>query len=148
MSAYQYEVEFRATDKHANADGLSRLPLKVSAEEDTLTQAASLFNLQQIERLPIKADKIAQLTTTDPVLSKVITFLQQGWPNAIHKELKPYYIRRHELTIEANCLLWGRKVVVPEKLQSLVLEEIHTGHPGVVRMKSIARLRTCMVARN
>ena len=27
LSAYQYEVEFRATDKHANADCLSRLPL-------------------------------------------------------------------------------------------------------------------------
>ena len=27
-----------------------------------------------------------------------------------------------------------------EKLQSKVLEELHTAHPGVVRMKSIARI--------
>ena len=44
LSAYQYEVECRATDKHANADGLSRLPLEFTTEEDALTQAASLFN--------------------------------------------------------------------------------------------------------
>ena len=140
LSAYQYEVEFRSTTKHANADGLSRLPLEVTEEEDALTQAASLFNLHQIEKLPVKHNKIAQMTSTDPILSKVLTFVQQGWPNQVQDELKPYYTRRNELTIEANCLLWGRKVVVPEKLQSLVLEELHTAHPGIVRMKSVARV--------
>ena len=42
LLAYQYEVEFRSTTKHANADGLSQLPLEATAKEDTLTQAASL----------------------------------------------------------------------------------------------------------
>ena len=140
LSAYQYEVEFRSTTKHANADGLFQLPLEVTAEEDALTQAASLFNLHQIEKLPVKHNKIAQMTLTDPILSKVLTFVQQGWPNQVQDELQPYYTRRNELTIEANCLLWGRKVVVPEKLQSLVLEELHTAHPGIVRMKSVARV--------
>ena len=140
LSAYQYEVEFRATDKHANADCLSRLPLQITTEEDAITKDASLFNLQQIERLPVKADKIAQLTANDSVLSKVITFVQQGWPTQVQDEFKPYHIRRNELTVEANCLLWGRKVIIPEKLQDKVLEELHTAHPGVVRMKSIARI--------
>ena len=58
MSGYKYDVEFRSTDKHANADSLSRLSLEVTTE-DALTQAASLFNLQQIEKLPVRADKIA-----------------------------------------------------------------------------------------
>ena len=70
-------------------------------------------------------------------MMQVVSFVQQGWPNEVQNELKPYYIRRHELTVEANCLLWGRKVIVPEKLQSTVLEELHTVHPGVVRMKSM-----------
>ena len=99
-----------------------------------------LFNLQQIEKLPVRADKIAQLTANDAILLKVVSFVQQGWPDQVQNELKPYFIRRHKLTVEANCLLWGRKVIVPEKLQSTVLEELHTAHPGVVRMKSIARI--------
>ena len=82
LSAYQYEVEFRATDKYANADGLSRLPLEVITEEDALTQAATLFNLQQTERLPVK---VAQLTANDPILSTMMTFVQQGWPNQVQK---------------------------------------------------------------
>ena len=52
-------------------------------------------------------------------------------------ELKPYHKRKDELTVVAN---WGRKVIAPEKLQNKVLEELHAAHPGVVRMKSIARI--------
>ena len=129
LSTYQYDVEFRPTNKHANADGLSQLPLKVTTE-DALTQAAS----QQIEKLPVRADKIAQLTANDAILSKVVSFVQQGWPNQVQNELKPYFIRRHELTVEANCLLWGRKVIVPEKSRS-GKNEIHCQN-------------TCMVARH
>ncbi|XP_016303649.1 uncharacterized protein K02A2.6-like [Sinocyclocheilus anshuiensis] len=33
----------------------------------------------------------------------------------------------------------GMRVVVPHKLRKRVLEELHTGHPGIVRMKAIAR---------
>ena len=31
-------------------------------------------------------------------------------------------------------------MIVSEKLQNKVLEELHTAHPGVVRIKSIARI--------
>ena len=70
----------------------------------------------------------------------MITFVQQGWPTQVQDELKPYHKRKDEPTVKANCLLWGRKVIVPEKLQNKVLEELHTAYPGVVRMKSIARI--------
>ena len=33
----------------------------------------------------------------------------------------------------------GVHVVIPQKLQSKVLEELHCNHPGIVRMKSLAR---------
>ena len=44
-----------------------------------------------------------------------------------------------ELTVEAGCLLWGMRVIVPKHLQQIVLKELHLSHPGVSRMKSIAR---------
>nr|XP_054596817.1 uncharacterized protein K02A2.6-like [Nothobranchius furzeri] len=48
-------------------------------------------------------------------------------------------MRRHELTIQQGCLMWGVRVIVPPKLRSGVLQELHTAHPGMVRMKSLAR---------
>ena len=35
--------------------------------------------------------------------------------------------------------MWDMKVIVPNKLQGRVLEELHTGHMGIVKMKSLAR---------
>ena len=34
--------------------------------------------------------------------------------------------------------MWGLHVVVPKCYQARILEELHLGHPGIVRMKEIA----------
>ncbi|XP_034027378.1 uncharacterized protein K02A2.6-like, partial [Thalassophryne amazonica] len=47
--------------------------------------------------------------------------------------------RRHDLTVQHGCLMWGLRVIVPPKLCPRVLKELHSAHPGVVRMKSLAR---------
>lgn len=36
-------------------------------------------------------------------------------------------------------MLWGTRVIAPEKLRAAVLKEIHSGHPGILKMKAIAR---------
>ena len=40
--------------------------------------------------------------------------------------------------MEGDSVLWGVHVVIPVKLRYCVLEEMHRGHPGVVRMKALA----------
>ena len=64
-------------------------------------------------------------TRTDPVLSQVLLYTQRGWPR-VPEDLKPYYHRRDELTLENQCVLWGIQVIVPIKLQDRVLEELHS----------------------
>ena len=63
LSAYSYEIEFRSTDKHVNADGLSRLPLNC-VSPIAYTSEPSVFNLQQIESLPVTASKLPPLAPT------------------------------------------------------------------------------------
>ena len=62
-----------------------------------------------------------------------------GWPQNCEQVLIPYYRRKNELLIECGCLLWGSQVVIPFKLQEYVLSELHVSHPGIVRMKRLAR---------
>ncbi|XP_060089138.1 uncharacterized protein K02A2.6-like, partial [Heteronotia binoei] len=38
-----------------------------------------------------------------------------------------------------GCILWGSRVVVPPPLRRQVLEDLHETHPGIVRMKALAR---------
>ena len=35
--------------------------------------------------------------------------------------------------------MWGIRVIIPESLQSQVLKSLHESHPGISRMKAIAR---------
>ena len=85
--------------------------------------------------------KIRQATRKDQVLSQVLRFTLSGWPSVIDAKstLQPYSSRRQELTVEEGCLLWGIRVVVPEKLRKQLLEELHRDHPGISRMKLVAR---------
>ena len=55
------------------------------------------------------------------------------------EELAPYHRKKDELTIHDGCLLWGKHVIIPQKLHSRLLEELHVGHVGVCRMKALAR---------
>ncbi len=55
------------------------------------------------------------------------------------RELKPYYEKISELSVEDECLLWGGRVVIPSSLKKIVLAELHKEHMGVSRMKSLAQ---------
>ena len=81
--------------------------------------------------------QLRQSTCTDPI--KVCHFTKVGWPKQYPVYLKPFANRQHKLTIEADCLLWGMRVVVPEKLRKRVLNELHLTHSGMSQMKAVAR---------
>ncbi len=141
LSAYQYDLEFRPTGAHGNADAFSRLPLPTCGPEDDCSVLATIFSLSQIDMLPVDADQLRRATAADPVLSKVMSYTQHGWPQRVDSALQPYFRRRLELSVESGCIMCGIRVVVPESCQQRVMEELHTSHPGIVKMKSLARTR-------
>ena len=96
--------------------------------------------LETINTSPIDATKIKLWTARDPVLSQVLLFVLQGWPSEVDEEaLKPYFSRREKLSVHAGCLLWGARVIVPPQGRDEVLNILHNTHPGIVKMKSLAR---------
>ncbi|OWF38171.1 Uncharacterized protein K02A2.6 [Mizuhopecten yessoensis] len=95
----------------------------------------------QVNNLTVTASRIAAATKADPIRSRVMEFTRSGWPNVHSKDdLQPYHRIREELTIEEGCLLRGIRVIIPERYQTDILDELHSNHPGIVRMKSLARL--------
>uniref|UniRef100_UPI00109F456C uncharacterized protein K02A2.6-like n=1 Tax=Podarcis muralis TaxID=64176 RepID=UPI00109F456C len=64
----------------------------------------------------------------------------RGWPQGpFASEFQPFATRQHELSAHRGCLLWGDRVVIPQGLRQRVLEALHVGHPGIVKMKALAR---------
>ena len=54
-------------------------------------------------------------------------------------DFQPYEQRIHELSVEDGCVLWGSRVVVPLAGREAVIRLLHEGHPGISRMKALAR---------
>ncbi|CAL8071712.1 unnamed protein product [Orchesella dallaii] len=92
--------------------------------------------------MPTTAAAIKKATAKDLILSRVISYSKSGWPAQLpeaDKNLQPFFIRRYELTVVQDVLMWGIRVVIPSTLHLNVLQQLHDSHLGIVKMKSIAR---------
>ena len=90
----------------------------------------------------ITAIRISEATRGDPFLSLVLHYVLHGWPAEENtpEEFRFYRAKREELTVEDVFLLRGTREVIPSRYRQEVLTELHLNHPGMPRMKSLARL--------
>ena len=138
---FEYTLKFRNTTAHANADALSRLPLPVEPAISQLPPELVLL-VDHLSNSPVTADQIRECTRKDSQLAQIVQFVQQGWPSSCPSSdlLSSFYEKRMELSLYEGCLLWGNRVVIPTPCQEAVLTELHAGHPGCTRMKSLSRM--------
>lgn len=136
LSAYTYTLKFKSSAENADSNCLSRLPLPDHSEEPS----EEMFYVFRFSTLPVNCRDMARETCRDPVLKNVLHYVLSGWPDrAPSDELKPFFHRRCELSLQQGCLVLGTRVVIPKRYQSFMLEELHQGHPGIVRTKALAR---------
>ena len=105
LAGFEYSIEYKNTTQHGNADGLSRLPLKKACDKEVV-DPMEIFQVSQIEVLPVNADMTRQATQRDPVLSRVMENTKQGWPTVSEKELEPFQ-RRKESSPYRMAVLCG-----------------------------------------
>lgn len=138
LSAYDYTVQYVPGKDNANADVFSRLPLSVQPKEVPMPQEL-VYLLEGLENSPVSVEQIKAWTDRDPLLAKVRRFVQHGWPRTVDPVLQPYHSRQLELSIQDNCLLWGSRIIVPKQGRERLLALLHEGHPGISKMKGLAR---------
>ena len=139
LSAYDYNIKYRCGIDNANADAMSRLPLEDGAL-GIRTPGDVVQLMEHLSTTCVTSDKIRVWTKRDPVTSRVLQYVRDGWPSDVSDEsLKPYVIRKTELSVEGGYILWGSRVIIPTQGQRDVLYGLHTTHPGMQKMKSLAR---------
>ena len=78
-----------------------------------------MFHTSVVEALPVTDQELRKQTRRDPVLFRVLEFVQSGWEGAdVYPELIPYARRGTEMTIHRGILTWGIRVVVQAKRKS------------------------------
>ena len=139
LSSYEYTLAFRNTAAHANADALSCLPLPEEPARTTVEPELVLL-AEHLDDSPVTATDIRSWTQQDKKLSQVLQYVQLGWPSDGDPDLEPYSSRRLELSSFEGCIMWGTRIVIPPPGRQAVLQELHEGHPGISRMRALARM--------
>lgn len=112
---------------NANADYLSRAPLPDKPQfpdEDDQINEATVFS---ITTDTLTSEDIVTATNEDPELKQLKEDLLSG------KNVDSQF------SLSNGIILRGSRVVIPEKHRAKIIEELHETHPGVVRMKGLAR---------
>ena len=139
-STYDYTIAYKPGKKHANTDALSHL-LLLDQPLESHEPVEVVLLMETLRASPVTAHDIRHWTDHYQLLSKVGGLTQHGWEDLGGEEMKPYHRRYIEFHVQNDCILWGCGVVVPAEGQERALQQLHGGHPGISRMKSIARSR-------
>ncbi|MEL6802271.1 MAG: RNase H-like domain-containing protein, partial [Bacteroidota bacterium] len=132
--------------KHNPADYLSRHPLPYKS-----CSKAERINFREIQNhifviahmLPeaITVTKVKEASKQDPVISKIMKLLRAGTTKCPEddKRLAPFKPVWAELSIAADMLLRGERIVLPQGLIKEALKIAHEGHMGVAKTKRYLR---------
>lgn len=102
QSAYHYDLDFRATTAHGNADAISWLLLPERGPERL--SETQMCNFRQMEILPATSQEVQRATQRDQLLSKVMSYTLKGWPTEVSNQLQLYRTKLAELSVH-SCLL-------------------------------------------
>ena len=133
LSSYEYTLVFRSTTQHGNADAMSRLPLPESPREIP-DPAEWVLLIEGLKDSPISSAQIRLWTRRDSLIIPGAAVCAAGVAGSGDRGTEAI------LESEVGCLLWGSKVIVPPPGRNQALRELHGGHPGCSRMKSLARM--------
>ena len=74
----------------------------------------------------------------DVKLVKLAMVVQNGGSEScksLDADLKSYCPHRHAISIIDGVIVFGNRIIIPAKLRSIVLKEMHDAHLGIVKTK-------------
>ncbi|XP_055918537.1 uncharacterized protein K02A2.6-like [Eupeodes corollae] len=146
LMMYDFNIQYVSTKEFGFVDVLSRLLDTKSELDEEVVIANTKFEedfstclLNVIEVLPINFEMVKSATKKSNLLQSVISQMNSGWKFKNPPEMVPFYNRRDGLAVIDGCLMFNDRIVIPFCLRKRILRQLHRGHPGMERMKTIAR---------
>ena len=127
-SGYEYSIHHRPGVKHGIANAVSRLPIAATLPDPPMLSEV-LHLIEHFDGTIVTSQHIKSWPSKDPVMSKVRLYTSAGWPQEVNDEL----------SLHDGCVLWGAHVCIPPQGRMKILDELHEMHPGISKMKALAR---------
>ncbi|XP_037817836.1 uncharacterized protein K02A2.6-like [Lucilia sericata] len=125
LSSFNYEIVFQKGSEHIHADCLSRA---TQPQEKLSTDKLINEEVNELCFESMNAEILATETAKDPEVSKILSDLLSGDDD------------EGKYTLDNGVIFKGQRVLIPKSLQSIILQELHHTHPGITKMKQLARM--------
>ncbi|EGT46879.1 hypothetical protein CAEBREN_12555 [Caenorhabditis brenneri] len=129
---YSFDIEYINTKDFGQADALSRLISEQGAAKEPEDQIIATIEVDM-------ADSVTHNLQCRPARD---TEMSTVWSLARFEKNTDQWIlanRKDEMAGIQECLMIGERIVIPATLRNKVLKTLHRAHPGIVRMKQLAR---------
>lgn len=133
LQSFDYDIKYKNSKDHGNADGMSRLPI---VDCSSKIEEIDIVEINMIENLPLTVKELSKATLADENVKVLLQGLKNGRP--VDSSFR-FGINQSEFSLQQDCLMRGVRVYIPKGLRTRVLEELHSTHFGISRMKSLAR---------
>lgn len=108
LQGFSYDVKYRNTKHHGNADGLSRLP--TTREDEYEHDVVDNFEINIIDSLPITRSELSAETSKNCELQPLVLALQKGSTVDAHDR---FNIPIEEFSYQEDTLLRDCRVIIP-----------------------------------
>lgn len=129
LRQFSYTIKFRPGNENQNVDYFSRTPVPTKTTNKEETYEIQQIIINKLNTPEINFERIQKETATDPELKILMGNIKN--PSQRHTQI--------EYTIQNGIILRGNRVVIPTTVQKDILDELHSTHVGMVKMKVIAR---------
>lgn len=114
--------------------------IEKSRQEDA---TVGCFAIDTAKQLPITFETLQLESSSCTTMKQLATFINTRWPSQQSQIKDPavakFFQRRDSLDVIDGCVFYGERIVIPARYRNIILETLHEGHPGAVRMKLLAR---------
>jgi transposase InsO family protein len=169
LTPFVFTTVWRKGRDHAIPDALSRAPVNDPGPEDeaasddvqafartmTLRRVAAITAVESDDddqsnpslenpsgRTDMVLDSLREVAAADETYSELIAAVESGF--STRRELtapcvRQYWTIRQELSVDDGLVLFGKRIVIPQRSRRDILVKLHAAHQGIVRMKRRAR---------
>ena len=144
---YQFTISHVPGKELVVPDALSRAPPPHTEDHDLqqeLQKDINIYVSAVMKAIPASDKKlvlIRESQDSDPVISKVKSYVQNKWPTNLQEDdpAQKYHSHSSGMSVVDDLLLKGSAVVIPYSLRKEMLAKIHTGHLGIKKCQSRAQ---------
>ncbi|XP_046437914.1 uncharacterized protein K02A2.6-like [Daphnia pulex] len=169
LTPFVFTTVWRKGRDHAIPDALSRAPVNDPGPEDeassddvqafawtmTLRRVAAITGTSSDDddqsdpslensfgRTGMVLNSLREVATADETYLDLIAAVEAGFSarrEITAPSVRQYWTIRQDLSVDNGLVLFGKRIVIPQRSRRDILVKLHAAHQGIVRMKRRAR---------